>query len=184
MDTTENHVVVKAYERAVKLLEIRLHTEFELRNKLKRRGFNSDDIDQVIQKMTELGYINDAQFAEVYLDNLVRYKSHGYFMLLKKLLERGIDKNSATQLLDENLSLETEQKIAQEFLDKSRTFLENVRPSRKDFTDTRSSQKQVAGIPRKVRDKKNQPDKLKAAQSLQRKGFRSEVIRAVISSQF
>lgn len=147
MEITENQEYVKAYKKAVKLLEIRLHTKFELRKKLKLRGINLDIIDQVIEKLIEQGYINDKQFAEVYLDNLIRFKTHGYFMLLKKLLERGIEKSLVEALLAEYFPLEQEQKIAQRLV-----------------------------------AKKNQLDKAKLAKRLASRGFRSEVIRAVISS--
>ncbi|MBI2607282.1 MAG: regulatory protein RecX [Candidatus Doudnabacteria bacterium] len=138
---------VKAYEKAVKLLEIRLHTEFELSQKLKLRGFEPEITEQVLGKLSEQGLINDQQFAEVYLDNLIKYKTFGYFMLLKKLLERGIEKSMTENMLNELLSLEQEKALAQKFI-----------------------------------NKKSPTDREKLARSLNSRGFRSEVIKNILST--
>jgi len=106
----------KAFEKALKFLEIRLHTEAELRRKLRLRGVGRDIVDKVIARLFEYGYINDLQFAEVYLDNLIRFKVFGYYMLMKKLLERGVDRGMVEKLLQENFSLEKEKKLAEKFL--------------------------------------------------------------------
>lgn len=135
----------KALNRALKLLKIRLHTTFELARKLKIRGFKPEIVERVIEELSQQGLVNDQSFAQVYLDNLMRYKTFGFYGLKAKLMQRGIDVKVADGLLNENLSLEQEAKIAERWLEKRR-----------------------------------ETDKVKLAQSLSRKGFRTEVIRSVL----
>ncbi|HEV8601006.1 MAG TPA: RecX family transcriptional regulator [Patescibacteria group bacterium] len=101
---------------AMRFIKLRFHTQAELRRKLKIRHFREEDIEKTIKHLVSLGLINDAQFAEVFLDNLIRYKSWGFYGLLSKLLARGIDRGMAEQLLYENLTLEKEEQIARRLI--------------------------------------------------------------------
>jgi regulatory protein len=137
----------KAYEKAQKLLKIRPHHSMEIQRKLTMRGFDRDMASQVISQLTAEGLLDDARFAEIYLDSLTRYKTFGFFGLKAKLMQRGIAGSEAESLLKQNLSLAAEKEIALRVVEKFR-----------------------------------EPDKMKLAQKLSRKGFRSEVIREVLSS--
>jgi regulatory protein len=137
----------KAYNKAIKFLDLRLHTSFELKRKLQQRGFKEEAIDKAIEDLKGVGFLNDLQFAEVFLDNLIRFKSFGYYGLKAKLLQRGIDGNMVEKLLKEKLTLEGEKKIALRFVEKAR-----------------------------------ERDRIKIAQSLSRKGFRSEVINDLVKN--
>jgi regulatory protein len=141
-----------AYEKAVQLLKIRPHHANELAKKLLIRGFNREDVDAVILKLAELKLIDNDLFAQNYLEELLRYKSFGYYGVKAKLMSRGIASNEADNLLKENLTIEKELEIAEKV------------------------------VMREGRNVKRE-DKIKLAQKLQRKGFRSEVIRLVISNK-
>jgi len=135
------------YDKALKFLKIRPHHSAELSRKLTMRGFKRDEIASVIQKLQEEKLIDNEQFAQLYLDELLRLKSFGFYGLKSKLMSRGIASNDAEKLLKQNLSVEKELEIAQKLLDRERNY-----------------------------------DKLKFAAKLQRKGFRTEVIRQMINS--
>lgn len=47
----------------LRLLSIKSRTAEELRKKLKLKGFGSREVEVVIQKFTELGYLNDQELA-------------------------------------------------------------------------------------------------------------------------
>jgi regulatory protein len=139
------------YEKAVKLLKIRPHHTEELRRKLQMRGYDREDIDAVLRKLQEENLIDNDQFAQMYLEELLRVKTFGFYGLKAKLMQRGIASNVADKLLRENLSIEIETEIAMKVVER----------------EARSSKPE---------------DKNKLAQKLQRKGFRSEVIRKVTST--
>jgi regulatory protein len=76
-------------------------------------------IEQVIANLLEQKYLNDSDFARMFAQNLVKYKTFGYYGIMAKLKQRGIANNLAQEVLDEELDLETEKKIAQKAIGKS-----------------------------------------------------------------
>lgn len=109
-----------AYDKAVSLLKIRTHYSAELAKKLLLRGFKREEVSEVINRLTEQRLLNDAQFVQNFLGNLIRLKTFGFYGLKVKLMQRGIPGNEAEVVLKENLPLEIEKEIAQRFLDKQK----------------------------------------------------------------
>jgi regulatory protein len=110
----------RAYQKALKLLDLRLHTCSEIKRKLQQRGFKNEPIDRVVEDLMGIGFLNDKQFAENFLDNLIRFKTFGYYGLKAKLLQRGLAGGLIEQLLKEKLSLEEEKKIARRFASRAK----------------------------------------------------------------
>lgn len=136
-------------EKAHSLLKIRLHHSKELEKKLLMRGFDRKETTALIDQLKTEGLLNDEQFAQLYLDSLIRNKTFGFYGLKAKLMQRGIAGNNAEALLKANLSLEQEKEIALRVVERNK----NV-------------------------------EKIKLAQKLSRKGFRSEVIAQVLKHSF
>jgi regulatory protein len=109
----------KVYEKAIKLLKIRPHHSEELRRKLSMRGFNRGEIDATIEKLQEEKLLDNDAFIQLYLDELLRNKTYGYYQLKSKLLARGIASNDADKFLKQSLSLETEKEIAVKVLERN-----------------------------------------------------------------
>lgn len=107
-----------AYNKAIRLLKIRPHHSEEIIKKLLMRGFDRADIDLVIQKLAQEQLIDNDQFAQLYLDSLLRNKIFGFYGLKSKLMQRGIASNEADALLKKNLPAELEREIALKLLEK------------------------------------------------------------------
>lgn len=100
---------VFAYDSALRLLSQRAHSEKELYEKLKRK-YKAAPAKQALEKCRELGLLNDAQFADLLADELVRRKHYAPKRVENELRARGIDRQiaqSAAQSLDidEKLSI-------------------------------------------------------------------------------
>ncbi len=108
----------KIYDKAIKLLTVRLHTTFELYRKLKRRGFKNADIRPVLQRLEELKFLDDERFAQIFVDNLKRYKDWGYYGIKAKLLARQIPSELAERALAEFFSVEDELVVARRLIGK------------------------------------------------------------------
>src|SRR3989344_2663803 len=119
---------MNAYEKAVGLLKIRPHYSGELAKKLTLRCFKRQEVDEVINRLHDSGMLNDAQFAEAFLANLIRFKTFGFYGLKVKLMQRGMASQDAEVLLKENLSLEQEQEIAERLLEKLQGKTPSVQP--------------------------------------------------------
>lgn len=90
-------------------LSIRPHSRAEVVQYLKQRSgkynLSSEDIESLVDKYAQAGFINDALFVESVTHSLVHNKSRGPAFLKMKLKSAGVDKT----LIDEALkSLETE----------------------------------------------------------------------------
>jgi regulatory protein len=110
------------YDKALKLLKIRPHHSGELARKLSMRGFDRAEIAATISKLEEEELINNEQFAQMYVEELLRNKTFGFYGFKAKLMQRGIPGSEAESLLKENLSIEQEIEIAKKLVDRERDF--------------------------------------------------------------
>lgn len=109
---------IDVYNQAIKYLGLRAHTEFELRNKLIKKKFPRDFIDQALGELKLHKYLDDESFALMFAQNLIRYKTFGYYGIKMKLKQRGISDSMSEQILSDELTLDEETKIAQKILSK------------------------------------------------------------------
>lgn len=90
----------KAIDYSMKLLGFRSRSVKELENRLGKAGFSQDTLIMTIDYLKEQGYLNDAAFANMWIDERLRLKSLGRNRLRQELIEKGIDK----KIIDEQLS--------------------------------------------------------------------------------
>ena len=79
--------------RAVGLLARRAHSKWELRRKLRMKGFAAEAVDTAMVRLVELGYLDDSSFAK----GLVRRRAalRGPRALSAELAARGVDRAEA-----------------------------------------------------------------------------------------
>lgn len=112
----ETKTFSEVYNKAVALLSIRLLTVGELSEKLRQRGFSSSLISQVLRKLEELDFLNDERYAQIYVENLKRYKNFGYFGIQARLLKKKIPSDIISKTLQDLFSVEEELLVARRFL--------------------------------------------------------------------
>jgi len=86
-----------AYEAGVRLLARRAHSTAELRRKLARRGYEGDDVDGAVARLSRLGYLDDAAFAEGHVRR--RSSARGPLALSAELAARGVERRDADAAL-------------------------------------------------------------------------------------
>lgn len=59
----------KAYMRSLDLLARRARSEWEVRDYLKRKDYEPDVIEKTVNRLANAGYIDDAKFAEAWINN-------------------------------------------------------------------------------------------------------------------
>ena len=109
-----------AYDRALKLLNIRTHTSFELARKLKQKGFSDESVDEAINRLKEERFLKDDDTAYFYAESLISHKTFGYYGMKSKMMQKGLPNDLIEKVLAENLSLDVEEKIARKYLEKSK----------------------------------------------------------------
>ena len=86
---------------AVKLLSRREHSAHEIREKLRQREFDSDEIEQTVEELKAGGWLSDERFAEAYI-RMRQLKGFGPVRIAMELKERGVDELIVESRLDTN----------------------------------------------------------------------------------
>jgi regulatory protein len=92
--------LLAAKQVATRQLSYRPRSISELRQTLGQRGFGRQIIDQVIERFSELGYLDDADFARRWIQTREQLAPRGTRLLKQELRQKGID----TDLADEALA--------------------------------------------------------------------------------
>lgn len=98
----------RAKEKALWLISYRDHSEGELRQKL-RRDFGEEAVDKAVERLCELGLINDESFARKYAESL-SHKHMSQRQIEQKLRQKGLDKDLADEAV-EDLDLDEKEEI-------------------------------------------------------------------------
>lgn len=77
---------------AVRLLSRREHSAFEIRDKLAKRDFENNEIEQAIVELQQGGWLSDERFAEAYI-RMRQQKGFGPIRISIELNERGVKEN-------------------------------------------------------------------------------------------
>ena len=112
-----------AWDSALRFLSIRAHSEKELINKLKKKGFLPKNIEKVIQETKRLSFIDDEKFAELYVDEL-KWKASSKRMISSKLYEKGIPQEIISKVLEEKFDENDELEAARRIFAKKKPSLE------------------------------------------------------------
>lgn len=92
---------------SLKYLTIRARSVKELHDYLLKKGFTSTEINQTIEKLKELKFLNDENFARSFIENRQR-KGKSKNAIAFELKQKGINKNhSESILVDANDDLKT-----------------------------------------------------------------------------
>ncbi len=94
-----------AFEKALSLLSRQKYTKKAIKDKLKSKEYEDDIIKQVVEKLTEYGYISDLDFANSFIST---NKTKSKRMLEVNLLKKGLGKETIKKALEENTTEEEE----------------------------------------------------------------------------
>ena len=126
----------RAKEKALWLISYRSHSKKELFDKLKR-SFDEASAQKAVDRMEELGLINDEEFAKLYARKLVNGKKMSVKAAEFELYRKGIDKITAEQVLGE---LE---------YDPQTQIIEFITKKYKNIQDEKIKRRAVAALQRK-----------------------------------
>lgn len=85
---------------ALYLLELRDRTEGEIREKMKRKEYESADIEKAITFLKDKDFIDDERFVKKYIENKQSFGTAGKYKIRQKLMFLHLD----NKLIEENLA--------------------------------------------------------------------------------
>lgn len=120
-------------QRAVKLLAAKPRSIGELRAKLLEKDWtNEETVSEVLAKLEDYKFLDDAQYAELYASFNVRQKPQGKRLLQQKLALKKIDKETAQNALEKVFEETPEDELLERALEK-RLRSKGVPSTREDF---------------------------------------------------
>jgi regulatory protein len=102
--TREGHFY-RCLNAATRYLSYRPRSEFELRERLRQRGFESDNIDAVIARLKEQGFVDDVAFAQFWKENRDTFSPRSQWLTGLELRRHGVAAdiiNTAVDDIDDN----------------------------------------------------------------------------------
>jgi regulatory protein len=87
----------KGFNTALRFLSRRLKTEAEVRDKL-RSSCSEELTERILEKLKELGYIDDDYFVSCYIRDRMKFNPMGRYRIKKELYQKGVNKD----LVDNN----------------------------------------------------------------------------------
>jgi regulatory protein len=91
----------RATEAALVFLGYRPRSEKEVRDRLRRGGFEQDAIEHAIARLHEWRYLDDADFARRWVENRTAHRPRGKRLLQQELRHKGIDGEIARDAIDD-----------------------------------------------------------------------------------
>jgi regulatory protein len=100
------------YERALNFLSYRPRSEREVEMRLRNKGYSPEQIEIVMEKLREAGYVNDKAFAEFWVSNRMTFSPRGPRLLKSELRQKGVPANVVDEVMAEHQ--EAQQEILEE----------------------------------------------------------------------
>lgn len=91
---------LKVYDRVLKFFSYRPRSEKELKDWFARKQVGQETQEMILQKMRNLGYLNDEEFAQWWIEQRTTFRPAGTRLLAMELRQKGIEKNLIARLLD------------------------------------------------------------------------------------
>ncbi len=127
-----------AFNSAMYSLDMRDHSEKEIRQKLSRK-YDEQSVDTAVEKLLDLGLVNDRRYAELLARELFERKKYGKNRVKSELFRKGIASDVINEVLD-SYEEENEPDNVQRIVDIIRKKYYNK------LIDEKSRQKVVAAL--------------------------------------
>jgi len=89
----------RCFNAAANFLSYRPRSEFELRDRLRKRGFDDTSIERVITRLKEQGLVDDTAFAQFWKDNRAAFSPRSQLLTRMELRQKGVNDNIINQVV-------------------------------------------------------------------------------------
>jgi regulatory protein len=126
--------VKKAKDYAFKLLSYRPRSVKEIEDRLKKKDYASKIIFEVVRNLKKLKFLNDKEFARMWVESRIKTRPMGRYRLKQELIQKGIDKDLIEKTLSnyrEEEEIELAKELAQRKLKRSYQDLDEITTKRR-----------------------------------------------------
>lgn len=118
MGQIDKEEFAKARNKAFKLLSYRERTIKEIEDRLRKKDFTEEIIKAVVDFLLEKDYLNEERFAEMWIRSRKKHHPRGRKLIYKELKNKGLNQQIINTALDQYLSNQEEQEMAEYLKDK------------------------------------------------------------------
>lgn len=108
---TVNDDIQKVKDDAFNLLSYRERSYYELKDRLLKKGHKEKLIEEALDILKTLNYINDERFARKWIKNRIKNKPRSRLILKKELQKKGIQQELIKRILNELVNEKEEVKM-------------------------------------------------------------------------
>lgn len=102
----------KALNYAYRLLGYRSRSIREIETRLAKKGYGQPTIRKVVDRLKELDYLNDLEFAKAWVEDRMKTRPKGRTLLRCELKEKGVDEALIDEAIGELYQPEDEYRLA------------------------------------------------------------------------
>jgi regulatory protein len=96
---TRSDLFQRCLNAALRYLDYRPRSEIELRERLRRRGFNGDNVEAVVARLRERGLVDDLAFAQFWKDNRQSFRPRSRWLTALELRQKGVADDIINQVV-------------------------------------------------------------------------------------
>lgn len=116
-----------AKEKAIKYIGISKKTSQEVRNKLNILKCEKNVIDDVINYLISVDYINDNEYIDAYIRQNMRLLTMSIYQIKQKLLQKGIKKDIIEEKLEILYNSDYEKRVLEKLYSKKFKNMEDIK---------------------------------------------------------
>lgn len=83
-------------------------------DKISQKGYAKADVREVVAEMQRMGYVNDAEYADVFFRNMIEFKTYGFYGVKMRLQRKVVPADEIDRVL-EDFTEKKEKEIAMRF---------------------------------------------------------------------
>ena len=111
MNNSEENIYAR--DKAIGYIGISKKTEYEVKKKLKGLKVTSSVIDEEIEYLKELGFIDDVDYAKSYIRQCEKMQNYSIYEITNKLLQKGIKASIIDEEIDVLKETDYESKVVE-----------------------------------------------------------------------
>lgn len=113
----------KAFNRALRYLNIRIRSSKEIADYLKRKGYLDNVVEEVISKLKNLKFLDDAQFSQLWIEERQKIKNKSRYFLTYELMKKGINEDLIKEKLED---AKEDVEVAKEFIERKKRIFSSL----------------------------------------------------------
>ena len=101
METNHIEKIKHPYNLAIRYLSFKPRTIYEMQKFIEKKGFNEEIVKKVIDALLEKNYLNDKNFAKLFIESKARNKPKSKFAFQYELKKKGISPSIIDDILEQ-----------------------------------------------------------------------------------